>query len=497
MDSLVDNHPFLLFAIVAAVTLHFHGGQGRKLKHIPAIGSESPILSFFYAFKFFFNSTEMVKEGYDKHKGGAFRIPGFTTWMIFFNSPKLIEELRKVPDDIMSFTKATEEALQVPYTLGAQISENDYHVPIVRNQLTRNLGAIFPELHDEIVASFQDVIPPSDEWKKYPIQASVLQIVGRTSNRTFVGLPLCRNQEFIDIGIQVTMDVTKLAMFLNILPAFLRPIAAVLLSTISSRVKQASKLLAPVIEDHRKRKEQYGEDMEQPNDFLSWLLDEANEEEQTVDKLTSRILAMNFAAIHTTTITFNQALLNLAAAPQYLKPLRAEVEEVTRAEGWSKASLDKMRHLDSFFRETQRLHPLGCITATRKALEDHMFYNNTFIPKGFTVSLPAEATMLDEAFYSNPEEFDPFRFSKVNVDQGSRRVDMVSVSNEYLPFGHGKHVCPGRFFAANEVKLMMAHLILTYDIKLENEGVRPPDLCIATARIPNVKAEVMFRKRAA
>ncbi|TFK39583.1 cytochrome P450 [Crucibulum laeve] len=495
MNSLIDNHPFLLLAIVAAVTLHFHGGQGRKLKHIPAIGSESPILSFFYAFKFFFNATGMVKEGYNMHKG-AFRVPTFTTWMIFFNSPKLIEELRKVPDDVMSFAKASEETLQIPYTLGAQITENDYHVPVVRNQLTKNLGTIFPELRDEIMASFQDVIPPSDEWKKYSIRPSVLQIVGRTSNRTFVGLPLCRNQEFIDIGIQVTKDVTKLAFLLNLLPAFLRPVAAVQLTTISGRIKQASKLLAPVVEDHRKRKEQHGEDVEQPNDFLSWLLDEADEEEQATDKLTTRILAMNFAAIHTTTMAFNHALLHLAAAPQYLKPLRAEVEEVTRAEGWTKASLDRMRRLDSFFRETQRLHS-GCMTATRKALQDHMFHNNTFIPKGFTVSLPSEATMIDEAFYSNAKEFDPFWFSNVTVDQGSRRLDMVSASNEYLPFGHGKHVCPGRFFAANEVKLMMAHLILTYDIKLENEGVRPPDLCIGRSRIPNVKAEVMFRKRAA
>lgn len=54
---------------------------------------------------------------------------------------------------------------------------------------------------------------------------------------------------------------------------------------------------------------------------------------------------------------------------------------------------------------------------------------------------------------------------------------------------------PGRFFAAHELKMMMAHLVLTYDLKLENPGVRPKDTWFGTSRIPNADAEVMFRKR--
>jgi hypothetical protein len=45
----------------------------------------------------------------------------------------------------------------------------------------------------------------------------------------------------------------------------------------------------------------------------------------------------------------------LAEHPEYTKPLREEIESVTEEEGWTKASMAKMRKLDSFFRETQRL----------------------------------------------------------------------------------------------------------------------------------------------
>jgi hypothetical protein len=42
---------------------------------------------------------------------------------------------------------------------------------------------------------------------------------------------------------------------------------------------------------------------------------------------------------------------------------------------------------------------------------------------------------------------------------------------------------------------MMAHLVLTYDFKLENEGVRPPDTWLGAYCVPNRKAKVLFRKR--
>ena len=53
------------------------------------------------------------------------------------------------------------------------------------------------------------------------------------------------------------------------------------------------------------------------------------------------------------------ALYNLATFPEYMQPLREEVEEVVKSEGWTKAGLDQMHKIDSFFRESQRLHPIG------------------------------------------------------------------------------------------------------------------------------------------
>jgi cytochrome P450 len=40
-----------------------------------------------------------------------------------------------------------------------------------------------------------------------------------------------------------------------------------------------------------------------------------------------------------------------------------------------------------------------------------------------------------------------------------------------MSFGFGRHACPGRFFAANEIKLILSRILLDYDIKMP-DGVQ-------------------------
>lgn len=47
-------------------------------------------------------------------------------------------------------------------------------------------------------------------------------------------------------------------------------------------------------------------------------------------------------------------LFELATRPEYVEPLRAEAQEVTEAEGWSKSAMTKLYKLDSFMRECIR-----------------------------------------------------------------------------------------------------------------------------------------------
>jgi hypothetical protein len=53
------------------------------------------------------------------------------------------------------------------------------------------------------------------------------------------------------------------------------------------------------------------------------------------------------------------ALYTLAAKPEWMQPLREEIEQIVEAEGMTKAAMQKMVKLDSFFRECNRRHSIA------------------------------------------------------------------------------------------------------------------------------------------
>lgn len=55
---------------------------------------------------------------------------------------------------------------------------------------------------------------------------------------------------------------------------------------------------------------------------------------------------------------------------------------------------------------------------------------------------------------------------------------------------------PGRFFAFTELKLMLIHLVLNYDVILADSliGSPSPDIWLNGVNFPNPRVQVLFRK---
>lgn len=53
---------------------------------------------------------------------------------------------------------------------------------------------------------------------------------------------------------------------------------------------------------------------------------------------------------------------------------------------------------------------------------------------------------------------------------------------------------PGRFFAVNEVKSLLAYTLLNYDITTR-DGERPMNQTFQNINMPDMKAEILFRRR--
>jgi cytochrome P450 len=78
-------------------------------------------------------------------------------------------------------------------------------------------------------------------------------------------------------------------------------------------------------------------------------------------------ITVSFAAIHTSSMATTHAILDLVTRREYIEPLREEIEQVKAADGQDidddgfirlkKDSINKLRKLDSFMKESQRFSP--------------------------------------------------------------------------------------------------------------------------------------------
>lgn len=106
---------------------------------------------------------------------------------------------------------------------------------------------------------------------------------------------------------------------------------------------------------------------------------------------------------------------------------------------------------------------------------------------------------MDPEFYPDPEKFDAFRFEKVRAGAADPQIAgkaMFAASNhQSMAFGYGRHACPGRFFASNEIKAIMVYLLRNYDFRFKEGQTRPESLLFETQNLPNHEATVLFKRR--
>ncbi|KAF8697278.1 hypothetical protein AX14_001385 [Amanita brunnescens Koide BX004] len=433
-----------------------------------------------------------------QYRGSVFKIPTMTNWTILVSDPDKVEEIRRAPDDLLSARDASTETFDLGLPFSSPKMADDL-AHLVRSPLTRNIELRFPDVRDEIITAFSDHIPvKSDEWIKITAYPTIMDIVCRASNRMLVGLPLCREPDFLELNKQFTIDFIKASYIVSMVPPFLRPIIKPFLN-VRKGVKRGMRHLGPLVKEREEQEARYGKDWaERPNDIVSWLVEISKGKERCLGEITMFMLSVNVAAIHTTTMTVTHSLFNLATHPDYVQPLREEIESVLQEHGWSKASVAKMTKLDSFVKETMRLSQIAEFFMIRKVMKDFTFSDGMTIPAGNILSVAIPCIHTDPDNYVDPETFDGLRFEKMRGEEDGElpsKHSLVSLDLDYLLFGHGRHACPGRFFVANEIKAMLAHILLNYDIKMANGGGRPENIWFGRSSLPNTKAEVLFRKR--
>jgi cytochrome P450 len=137
------------------------------------------------------------------------------------------------------------------------------------------------------------------------------------------------------------------------------------------------------------------------------------------------------------------------------------------------------------------------VNLRRLATNDLITSNGLKVKKGdeFVVDT---SKMSDPEIYLNLTRFDIYRYyrRRENPDT-TAKSQFVSTSTEDLSFGFGNYACPGRFFAANELKLALCHLLLKYEWELSQDASVESVLVGGVSLGLNLMNKLKFRYRKA
>ncbi|XP_062843928.1 cytochrome P450 7B1 [Trichomycterus rosablanca] len=134
----------------------------------------------------------------------------------------------------------------------------------------------------------------------------------------------------------------------------------------------------------------------------------------------------------------------------------------------TREQLEKMVYLESAVNESLRLASVSM--NIRVVKEDLRLPLNpqcsVSLRKGDIITMYPQSTHLDPDIYPNPQQYQFNRFvkdGKVKTDfyKGDQKVRYY-----HMPFGSGASMCPGRFFAINELKQFVCMTLLTCDMQL-------------------------------
>jgi cytochrome P450 len=230
------------------------------------------------------------------------------------------------------------------------------------------------------------------------------------------------------------------------------------------------------------------------------MIDIAKPNERDPKDLAHLEVVISLASIHTSQMNAVHILYDLAEHSEYVEVLRDEIRNVRREDGdwkqWNKNSFYKLKKLDSFMRESQRHNPPTLLSYHRIMQSDFVLQDGTLLPRGAHVTMPVNEIQNDEAVTSNPHMFEPMRYYNMRQQDGESHLHQFATTEDnILNFGHGKYACPGRFFAALEIKTILVRLIMDYDWKLPDGQGRPANLMAHEFVFPSQDSVLYMKAR--
>lgn len=500
-----------LLACFLAVLLMLAAESRPRRSLIPSIGPTPGLMGWnrLASMTFFLKNTRrMLTSGYESYSRlqKPFLLASAMPPRIVIPS-NYLTYIRNLPEEDVSHRHTISERFMGYWTGLQTVEDSRLHNEIIQTTLVQRLPELLPSLVAEAVRAMDDVLgegSANGEWKTLNASESIYAIVARINSRVLVGPDFSHDQEWFSICAQYPQDVLALAGLLRMTPALLRPLVFYW-SAAGKRLRSQTKLcrdkLVPVIQE-RRRQLMNGElaTIQQHEDVLQWLIEQSSPTELRPRTICTKVLFLTMAGFHATTMHGVNTLFQVADDIRLQIELQAELETVVgsasdsnqQAEtltGWTLKAMSQLRKLDSVLKETQRFHPPAFLGVDRRVRRDLTMPDGVLIPKNSIISTPIYHMAHDQALWSDEGTFEPMRF----YDQG-HESRFATPQMGVLGFGYGRFACPGRVFAAAQLKLIIGLLLLRYELGPVT-GDTERRLEIGESLAPNPAALFKYRRR--
>jgi cytochrome P450 len=256
---------------------------------------------------------------------------------------------------------------------------------------------------------------------------------------------------------------------------------------IEAHLEALHRAVAEFIAQARARLEANPPLRERPENLIEAMIAARDREGSGVDDsdVAGNVLTMLLAGEDTTANTLAWMIYLLARNPGHAK--RA-AEEVRRAAGGdfvlrSYEQVSGLAFVEACANETMRLKPVAPIIMAQ-ALRDSVVAG-VQVPAGALVMCLMRPAATDAQYFPSPADFDPARW----LNETGQVKSAASAKRVAMPFGAGPRLCPGRYLAMLEIKMVIAMLFAGFDI----ERVSTPDGRDAEERLALTMAPVGLR----
>ncbi|KAL6834289.1 cytochrome P450 [Trichoderma sp. SZMC 28015] len=455
---------------------------------------------------------ELAEKGYlevNKALGKPFVLNWWAQDTLFMPT-KYLDDIRRADAGSLSFFESLSNAFHLKSSVG-DLYHTTTMIEVVKRRLNPQLPTIVSYLVDECDFVLPAELGDAKEWKYYGAMELCSNIMHRVTSRVLVCKELCRKPAYIKASLDFSNSVFTNGVIMSTisLGPFRRLISWLGSFRHRRNLNKAMELLIPVIEQRLRDLEQ-SPNGPRPADGVQWTIEQASSDkkERTPARLAHQILQNLWAGSGAPGGMLTQMVYQVLWCPEYLEPMRAEIRTAVTEYGWTDKMLNNIPKVDSFLRETNRLHPNGVITAARTVMEKpYQFHDGLTLPVGARFAFPSRAIMCDSDNFENPYEFDGFRFARLSAAKegaatgadtgaGEQLYNSATVTKTNLAFGYGKHACVGRFYAVRKIKLVFTRLIMEYEIEWDGTVTeRPLDFCIEGQVAPNLEQKIRIKRR--